>query len=195
MALQHTDLPANEKGRYGEYRTAKWLSELDGADLHLWFGVNYLDAVGDIDQLIGDSRVGLWVIEVKGHSLAQISGYSRENVEFQREGLQKHPGRKAQLEAQRLSTWLKTHIPDVKIPWVHSAVWWPNIFREDWKEAFKGSAGAVMDSDHMLFTDEMDAEDTFISRLADISGQPLFGSPPPRAALSDRDSYLSVVSK
>ena len=194
MAVQHTDLPSNEKGRYGEYRTAKWLSELDGANLHLWFGVNYLDAVGDIDQLIGDLRVGLWVIEVKGHSLAQISGYSRENVEFQREGLQKHPGRKAQLEAQRLSTWLKTHIPDVKIPWVHSAVWWPNIFREDWKEAFISSPGTVIDGDHMLFTDEMDSENAFISRLVDISGQPLFGTPPPRAAVLDRDSYLSVVS-
>lgn len=44
-------LPFNEKGRYCEYQTAKWLSELDGVNLNLWFGVNYLDAVGEIDQL------------------------------------------------------------------------------------------------------------------------------------------------
>jgi hypothetical protein len=194
MVLQHTELPSNEKGRYGEYRTAKWLSELDGENLNLWFGVNYLDAVGDIDQLIGDSRVGLWVIEVKGHSLAQISGYSRENVEFQREGLQKNPGRKAQLEAQRLSTWLKTHISDLKIPWVHSAVWWPNIFRDDWTKAFANSQSAISDADLMLFTDEMDSESAFVSRLVEISGRPLFGAPPPRAALVETDSYLSIVS-
>lgn len=193
MATLHTDLPSNEKGRYGEYRTAKWLSELGGESLHLWFGVNYLDAVGDIDQLIGDSRVGLCVIEVKGHSLGQILKYSRENVEFQREGLQKHPGRKAQLEAQRLSTWLKTNISDGNIPWVHSAVWWPNILRDDWKSAFVHSPGTVSDGDRMLFTDEMDSEGAFFSRLTEISGKPLFGNPPPRAALLDRDSYLSLV--
>lgn len=193
MAAFHTELPSNEPGRYGEYRAAKWLSELGGDNLHLWFGVNYLDAVGDIDQLIGDLRVGLWVIEVKGHSLAQISGYSRENVDFQREGVQKHPGRKAQLEAQRLSTWLKTHVPDLKIPWVHSGVWWPNILRDEWKEAFVNSPIAVSDAELMLFTDEMDAEEGFISRLAAISAQPLFGAPPPRAVLTETDTYLTVI--
>jgi len=194
LVVQHTGLPSNEKGRYGEYRTAKWLSEIEGENLNLWFGVNYLDAVGDIDQLIGDSRVGLWVIEVKGHSLDQILGYSRENVEFQREGVQKNPGRKAQLEAQRLSTWLKTHISDSKIPWVHSAVWWPNIFRDDWTKAFAHSQSAMSDADLMLFTDEMDSESALVSRLTEISGRPLFGAPPPRAALVETDSYLSIVS-
>ncbi len=193
MAAVHTELPSNEKGRYGEYRTAKWLSELDGENLNLWFGVNYLDAVGDIDQLIGDSRVGLWVIEVKGHSLAQVLGYSRANVEFQREGLKTHPGKKAQSEAQRLSTWLKTQLSGPRIPWVHSAVWWPNILREDWKMAFVNSQSAIRDADFMLFTDEMDSESVFISRLVEISGRPLFGAPPPRAALVETDTYLSVV--
>lgn len=196
MAETHTPTPKNEQRRYGEYATAKWLSNLIGKDMHLWFGVNYLDAVGDIDILLADERCGLWGIEVKGHSLAQIEGYSRSHVTFAGNDSRpdKHPGLKAQLEAQRLSSWLKSHASNRELPWVHSAVWWPNIFRDDWISAFTNSDDAMRDADFMLFTDEMDSENDFFERLTAIANQPLYGLRPPQRVFSQNDRYKNLVS-
>lgn len=193
MAVVHTDLPRNEPGRYGEYQTAQWLSKLDASQMHLWFGVNHLEAVGDIDQLIGDPRVGLWVIEVKGHSLGQISGYSRDKVKYSREGEKPHPAKKAQREAQCFSTWMKDRPSEGRKPWVHSAVWWPNIFREDWVSAFSADQEAVRDAESMLFTDEMDSEEAFVSRLQKIAPVNFYGRPTPQPALENPGRFLSVI--
>lgn len=164
--------------------------------MHLWFGVNYLEAVGDIDILLADERCGLWGIEVKGHSLKQIEGYSRQDVTFAGNGSRadKHPGLKAQLEAQRLSSWLKLRASNRELPWVHSAVWWPNIFRNDWISAFVNSDDALRDSDFMLFTDEMDSEKLFFDRLAKIADQPLYGLRPPNRVFSQNDRYKALIA-
>ena len=193
MPRLHTELPRNEPGRYGEYKTAQWLSTLDAPEMHLWFGLNHLEAVGDIDQLVGDPRVGLWVIEVKGHNLGQIAGYSRDKVEYSREGLKPHPAKKAQMEAQRLSAWLKDRPSEGRKPWVHSAVWWPNIFREDWVSAFSADQQAVRDAESMLFTDEMDSEEQFVSILKRIAPVNFYGRPTPQSALEQSGSFLSIV--
>jgi thymidine kinase len=196
MAKTHTPSPKNEQKRYGEYATAKWLSNLTGRDMHLWFGVNYLDAVGDIDILLADERCGLWGIEVKGHSLTQIEGYSRTHVTFAGNGSrpEKHPGLKAQLEAQRLSSWIKSNASKRELPWVHSAVWWPNILRNDWMSAFTNSDDALRDAEFMLFTDEMDSENVFFERLARIADQPLYGLRPPQRVFSQNSRYKDLVS-
>jgi hypothetical protein len=65
MATVHGEVPEKLPGRVGEYLTAKWLSELDDQDLHLWFGINYLQNVGDIDILLAHPSTGFMVIEVR----------------------------------------------------------------------------------------------------------------------------------
>ena len=196
MATTHTPLPENIPGRYGEWVTADWLSQLPNKDLHLWFGVNYLEAVGDIDVVLGDPRCGLWAIEIKGFSLGQISAYSRDAVSYGSTDprTEKHPGRKAHSEAQRLSSWLRKRVPKDELPWVHSAAWWPNIDRNEWVAAFSQSPEATRDAESMLFSDEMTSEAAFFDFLAELAPNPMFGSPPPKAVFQQHARHASVIT-
>ena len=196
MPTVHTALPENIPGRYGEWVTADWLSQVSGNDLHLWFGVNYLEAVGDIDILLGDLRCGMWAIEVKGFSLPQISAYSRDTITYGSTDsrTEKHPSRKAHSEAQRLSSWLRKRVDHRDLPWVHSAAWWPNIQRSEWNEAFQHSPEAMSDAKSMMFADEMASEETFFDFLRKLGPNPLFGTPPPKAVFQQTDRYVGIVS-
>ena len=196
MATTHTPLPENIPGRYGEWVTADWLSQLPSKDLHLWFGVNYLEAVGDIDIVLGDPRCGLWAIEIKGFSLGQISAYSRDAVTYGSTDprTEKHPGRKAHSEAQRLSSWLRKRVPKDELPWVHSVAWWPNIDRNEWIAAFNHSSEATRDVESMLFSDEMTSEAALFDFLAELAPNPMFGSPPPRAVFEQHARHASVIT-
>jgi hypothetical protein len=200
MAVIHGDVPEKAPNRYGEYRTGKWLTEIDDDEMHLWFALNYLRGVGDIDILLGHPQVGFSVIEIKGHSIGQIEGYSRQGVVYTSppDKRQQHPAKQAHDNSQRLKSWLVLNARSVwgdQVPkcWVHSAAWWPNILREEWLEAFVDDEGACRDAEMMLFTDEMDEVGVFLERLQANAGNPMFGQQPPQAAVKDTTSWSSFL--
>jgi hypothetical protein len=200
MAVIHGDVPEKAPNRYGEYRTGKWLTEIDDDDMHLWFALNYLKGVGDIDILLGHPQVGFSVIEIKGNSIRQIEGYSRQGVVYTSppNKRQQHPAKQAHDNSQRLKSWLVSNARSVlgdQVPkcWVHSAPWWPNILREEWLEAFADDEGACRDAEMMLFTNEMDEFDVFLERIRANAENPMFGQQPPQAAVKDTTSWSSFL--
>jgi hypothetical protein len=201
MAVSHTPFPENVPGFYGEYKLGKFLGGVPDDELQLWFGVNYLAGVGETDVLLGHPRLGLVVVEVKGHNRDQILSYSRQNIEYAN-NQHGHPAKQARLNAQRLGTWFKDQRSvfgpnPPKAPWVHSLAWWPNMYRAEWEQLFSGPGMefAVEDGKKMLFAEEMEGgEDLFFQAVDAIRRDPLLaGAPPPHAALSDTTGFQAFV--
>ena len=76
MASVNTPPPKNEPGRFGEFKFAGWISGAASEDTNLWFNINHLYAVGEIDALVSHPSFGFLLVEVKGHSINQVNGYS-----------------------------------------------------------------------------------------------------------------------
>jgi len=198
MATVHGEVPEKLPGRVGEYLTAKWLSELDDQDLHLWFGINYLQNVGDIDILLAHPSTGFMVIEVKGHPLQLIETYRRQGIRFQGSGTREtlHPALQAHKNSQRLKSWFSQQAHGKQGHWISAGAWWPNIFRADWLEVFQESPEALSDAELMLFTDEMDDPRLFFECLQKVRLSPLFGNPIPAGALKNQgglDDYIRLL--
>ena len=64
MATLHTDLPLNREGHFGEYSVGQTLSKFSNPGLELWFDVNYIAGVTDLDLILLDNQVGLFLIEI-----------------------------------------------------------------------------------------------------------------------------------
>ena len=62
MATIHTTLPADRPGHHGEYIVGQTLSKFSEPKLELWFDVNYIPGITDIDLILFDSQIGLYVI-------------------------------------------------------------------------------------------------------------------------------------
>jgi hypothetical protein len=72
MAIRHTDLPEKKKGHIGEYDLAVQLCGFDDDRFHLWFGLDYLPGVSDVDVLLYHEAAGVFVIEVKAVGIGEI---------------------------------------------------------------------------------------------------------------------------
>jgi len=198
VASVHTPLPKNEPGRFGEFKFAKWISGAASEDTNLWFNVNHLYAVGEIDDLVSHPSFGFLVVEVKGHSINQVNGYSGDgrNVAFG-EGLRKNPALQAHEQAQKLKGWFSSQKARVRAPWVHSLAVWPNIKRADWIARFGEESAASKDSYLMGFEEDFVGFDDFLSQVNSIIRAPRFGAiPPARVFDVDGDGlahYIEVL--
>jgi hypothetical protein len=71
----HTPLPKDVTGHRGEYELGQKLSLIEIDGFELWFDVNYLPGVPDIDLVMFSPKVGLFVAKVKAHRLDEIGVY------------------------------------------------------------------------------------------------------------------------
>jgi hypothetical protein len=62
MAIVHTKPPT----KLGELRLAAQLKALPDDSLHLWFSVNFVPNVKDIDLILWHELAGMFVVEVFG---------------------------------------------------------------------------------------------------------------------------------
>lgn len=68
----HTSMPENEPEHHGEFVFAKKLVALADDRFHMWFGVDYLPGVTDLDLLLCAEPVGFFAVEVKAFSIDAI---------------------------------------------------------------------------------------------------------------------------
>lgn len=199
MSISHTPAPENKQGYYGEYKLGKFLTAVTDDELELWFGVNYLANVGEIDVLMCHPRFGAVVVEVKGHTHEQITGYSRQDIEYTNNQTG-HPAKQARLNAQRLATWFNdqravfgANAPFA--PWVHSVAWWPNMYRSEWNQMFSASPIAIEDGELMLFAEDTEkGVEHFLSTVDRVRRTPLFGGGAiPAQALANTTGYQSYT--
>lgn len=178
----HSKIPADAPGRHGEYLAAKWAVDNLHDDADIWINLNWLGQVSDIDQLHHHKDVGTFVLEVKGHTIEQITSYSPEATTFS-DGKCYAPEGQARLVAQQLNSWLENKgLIDKKLrPWIHSTVWWPQISRASWNQKFESSA-SVENSFSMIFKEDMVSQSRFLERLEYILKAPLRGQVGPASA-------------
>lgn len=69
----HTPMPEDEPGHHGESVFARQLVALTDEAFHLWFGVDYLPGVTDLDALVCLEPVGFFAVEVKAFPIAALT--------------------------------------------------------------------------------------------------------------------------
>ena len=72
MPTIHTELPIDRQGHHGEYVVGQILKSFSNPGLELWFDVNYIPGVTDLDLILIDNQVGHYLIEIKSMKIDAI---------------------------------------------------------------------------------------------------------------------------
>jgi len=141
------------KEHKGELRLAKRIVALDDNDLHLWFALEEIPGVPDIDILLWHRQAGMFVIEVKAvpiHMLKEC-GHSACKIEGRKRG--KSPQRQAYDGLQGLYDKLSLQL---KLPFMVATVWWPLFSRTEWREHWDNEDIRDL-ANSMLFEEDLEA--------------------------------------
>ncbi len=170
MARVYTDLPNHP----GELEVARQLAALDDDRLHLWFGVNYIPGVPDIDVIIWHENGGVFVIEVKAVPLEEIEWYGWNRCKIARRPETQGPHQQAHRALHCLRNFLGRM--EAK-PFVTSGACWPRIRRRQWNDHWNDSAVCGAYAESMLFADDIYADPAALrERLEHIRLNPNMGA-------------------
>lgn len=186
MAAVHTDLPSGD-GHEGERRFAEALRSIAGDPAHLWFGVDHLPGVGDIDTIIAIPQVGVFVIEVKAVGLEAIEEYGPGVCRIRNRPGTKTPLKQARSAQIQLVQYLRDVAQIKRPPFFFVTAAWPRISRAEFLARWPGPAVAAQ-AEGMLFAEDIKSEVSLIAVLERaIARPPLGGAPERRPELSQRD--------
>lgn len=193
MATIHTDLPKDIPGHHGEYVVGQILKNFVNSDLELWFGINYLSGVPDLDLIIADKKVGLYLIEIKSMSLDSIKTFTPTEFVLERGEKRQHPTTQLRVGSESLRKFLKnskTLTNPKSMPFVQTAVLWSEINRNKWKERFKNTNMSTY-HEFCLFKDDLGTYNYLISALQRLWDRPLLGVSPPSHARGEHGAITS----
>lgn len=176
MVILHTRLPHFDAKRpSGEYIAAKWVDDNLDDSWHAWFQVNWLANVREMDQILAHPKHGIFVIEVKGHTIDQISEFTPNDGKFT-DGQKGNPNVQAHRAKQQLASWLKQRSdPGVyQVPWLDSTSWFPRVTIKDFQAKFTHAA-VDKQADSMVFADDMKPAE-FLSALQSAHDYPPIGN-------------------
>jgi ABC-type sugar transport system ATPase subunit len=182
MAKAFTKLPDNSPGFRGEFSVATKLMSFPDDEIHLWFNIDYLPAVTELDVILLHPRKGLFLFEVKGYKLTEISKYSLNEFEIGDGEIRQHPLMQIKTGMYRLREYFKKQSQNralTKPPFIQTSIIWPFISREEWIRNFRDSR-IKSQSDSMFFSEDLVREDIFINKLDFLKDTPLMGVHPPR---------------
>jgi len=183
MPIFHTALPENIKGHYGEHLLGLKINEIKNDQLEIWFNVNYLPGVPDIDLIIFEPTRGLYIAEVQSFDIEAIEKYDLENLNTKgEENKRQHPVK--QIGTSQIK--LKDYINEfnlkskklVKPPFIQTTVIWSKISREQWKKKFTNPQ-LIIQSNSMLFADDLKSNEVLLHALQNLWQNPLLGIQPP----------------
>ena len=193
MTKIHNNLPTHK----GELDLARKLSNLVDDKLHLWFGINYLPMVNDIDTLLVHEHIGAFIIEVKAIPIDQINHFDGQKVEIKGRQSILNPNYQAQKAMYSLKNRLD---PRMKLPYIHVTSCWPKINRCEWIEYWDDKEVQKLSSS-MIFADDIFTPGGLIERLQYIIHNPPIGAAtnrtPTRPSLKmidDLDKNLKIES-
>ena len=153
---------------FGEKNVFNQLSSLEDPNLNLWFGLDFIPAVSDIDLLIWHKKLGVFVVEIKAITLDMILNFGFNSCEIKERGQQKSP----QLQAYDGLISLKNYVSpklSTRPPYMVATVCWPLISRKEWKSSFSHNEEIMNLSEGMLMKDDISSGvDVFVSRLEKI---------------------------
>ena len=173
MAHLHTPLPSGE-GMGGERIHADAHVAFGGDDTHLWFGVNYLAGVTDLDAVIAVESLGVFVIEVKGVPLSEIELYGQGSCKIRNRPGTKTPLQQALKGQQRLVQFLRSSAGMKHIPFVHVTAAFPRIRRSDFIAKWS-HPGVIAQAKSMIFEEDLQSADALRSVLVSAIEHPPIG--------------------
>ena len=171
MAIRHTDLPEKKKGHIGEYNLAVQLCGFEDNRLNLWFGLDYLPGVSDVDVLLYHEAAGVFVIEVKAVGIGEIETFGLRSCKIKDRSLSAGP----QYQASKARTELFSFLgPQLRRKlFISSTACWPRIERREWRERWEDPFVAEQLADKMLFKEDLFLDSaTLIARLQFIRENP-----------------------
>lgn len=172
----HTSMPEDEPEHHGEFVFAKKLVALADDRFHLWFGVDYLPGVTDLDLLLCAEPVGFFAVELKAFSIDAIEEYSATNMSVARRMGTKHPLKQARRAQLKLVEFLRA--VRVSPPFIFTTAAFPRITRADFLDRFGGTPAVRLQAEGMIFAEDLVSAAALVERLVHLRANPPFGAAP-----------------
>ena len=163
MARLHTELPTTFAG---ELQFAQRLAGLNDPHLHVWFALNYLPGVLDIDCLLWHERVGVIIVEVKAVPLDAIEEFGLQWCQIRGRERCKSPARQAYDAGTSLRDYLKDKV--ARLPFMVGTVCWPLVRRSEWHAHFTDPDLGCGYSGKVLFAEDLASAEKLRARLEHI---------------------------
>ena len=184
MATIHTELPKDIPGHYGEFVVGQTLKSFSNPGLELWFDVNYIPGVTDLDLILLDDQVGLYLIEVKSMKIDAIQEFTQTEFILKNDQKRQHPTTQLRTGSLKLRDHVK-RFPKMKdkrnLPFLQSTVLWSEITRKEWKSRFTNPAIAGFE-EMCIFKDDLEGYNKLISALQRLWEKPILGIMTPQVA-------------
>jgi hypothetical protein len=181
VSILHTQIPEKIKGHIGEHNLAQQLVALDDLDAELWFGIDYLPNVRDIDLILFHKSAGLYLIEVKAVELESIAHFDLKNFVLTGDALRKHPQEQIRIAQIQLKSYIQDWASVAKkpknVPFMQTSVIWPLIARSDWNARFSDPQIKKL-SESMLFKEDVKSTRNLVDSLQRLWTSPLGTVPP-----------------
>ena len=184
--LVRTPLPEDQEKYRGEYRVAKTLTEFKDLDGEVWFQINNLATVPELDLLFFHKNAGLYLIEIKSVTLDYIVEYTTDTYKTKSQYRDQHPVSQVKHGSIKLREYLQRVIGEEKrkntqVPFLQNTVLWPLITRKEWRERFT-DPNVRIQSESFLFKDDLANGRLFIDGLQRLWTRPLGGAHAPQNA-------------
>ena len=196
----YTDLP-NERYR-GERNLAKQIASFNDSQLHLWFGVDFVPGVRDIDVLLWHEGAGIFVVEVKAVSIGAIESFGWEKYKIQGRPEDYPPNRQARTAMYSLRNLLSSQMSYRRVPFLVYTVCWPLISRDRWNRYWDDKRVVGEYAEKMIFEEDFTSgSSAFVQRLRYIWTHPFDKEKASRPyrhdtkVLEDVRTILSVSAK
>lgn len=170
MSPSHANVHSPFPTRAGERELAETLAALPDPQVHLWFGIDHLPGVGDIDVLLWHEGVGVFVIEGKPVPLSMVEYCDLVQMKISGRPMQRSASWQAFKAMQSLMSFLSGERPVLA-----STACFPFIARGDWRELVSGDPVLVDVAERLLFREDLGDPAVFAARLKLIRERPPHG--------------------
>jgi len=195
MPKIHTELPKDVPGHHGESVVGQKLKQFNGNTLELWFDVNYIPGVTDLDLVIFDTQVGLYITEIK----SMLAYFSNVDFVLKPKTVRTHPTVQLRTASVKLRNYLKAFprlMAPKGMPFIQTTVIWSEITRSEWKQRFT-EPGVSLYHEMCLFKDDLNSYNSFISALQRVWEKPILGKVPPfhsRGDHADMEEFRRAIA-
>lgn len=178
MAIIHTSLPEDVSGFHGEFLVGKAIETFKDDKFEVWFQIDYLPAVTDLDSIIFHPEAGLFLLETKGMRIESIATYSLTEFVLFPKTKKQHPVEQVRTGQHRLKNFFEDLFRrrnlKVRVPFIQTSVVWPQITRSDWMKQFSDQR-VQLQAKSMIFKDDLVTPKSLLSRLKLLKEAPLLG--------------------
>ncbi len=169
MAHIQTPLPT----KHGELQLAKQLKSLPDNRLHLFFALNFIPGVKDVDLVIWHESAGIFVVEVKAVPLDAIEIFGWQRCKILNRDRDRGPQQQAHDGLHSLRNFLVPHTGKL---FMTSVACFPQIRRSDWNRRWDDDRVIGPYADSMLFEDDLYSDpQALVERLEYIRLHPSVG--------------------